>query len=103
MESALEEFYKGRTTMAQSQEVSDPDHPILIACPDPPFKQSFFYEQRIGFFPWFWASTDPRFSGIRKNLEKVSSMKNLYSNMSYKLGQDWHIYLVNQKIGFSGL
>ena len=44
MESALEEFYKGRTTMAQSQEVSDPDHPVLVACPDPPFKQSFFYE-----------------------------------------------------------
>ena len=54
LESALTDFAKGRTTIAQSQEEENPDQPVLVACPDPPFKPSFFKEQGIGFNPNFW-------------------------------------------------
>ena len=51
----MTEFAKGRTTFAQSQEEENPDQPVLVACPDPPFKSSFFKEQGIGFNQYFWA------------------------------------------------
>ena len=96
MESALTEFFKHRTTIAQSQELVDPDEPVLVACPYPPFKPSFFKEQGIGFHPYFWGITGSIYSEIRRKLEKVSSMMNAFTNMSYKLGNDWNIGIMNQ-------
>ena len=85
----------GRTTIAQSQEVANPDDPVLVICPDPPFKPSFFKEQGIGFNPNFWKKGRPKFKGIRKKLENGTSMMNLFKNMSYKLGTDWNIWIKN--------
>ena len=99
MESALTEFFKRRTTIAQSQELVDPDDPVLVACPYPPFKPSFFKEQGIGFDANFWKLSDPRFISIRSKLEMGSSMMNLYKNMSYKLVTDWNISILKDKDG----
>ena len=85
----------GRTTIAQSQEVANPDDPVLVICPDPPFKPSFFKEQGIGFNPNFWKKGRPKFKGIRRKLENGTSMMNLFKNMSYKLGTDWNIWIRN--------
>ena len=54
LESALKDFAKARTTIAQSQEVVNPDQPVLVACPDPPFKPPFFKDNGIGFNQYFW-------------------------------------------------
>ena len=98
LESALMEFNQGRTTIAQSQEVSDPDPPVLVACTDPPFKPSFFKDHGIGFNPYFWVnSINPKINGILGKLEKNFSMMNVFTNMSYKLGYDWNIYIIHQK------
>ena len=93
------DFIKGRTTIAQSQEVADPQDPVLVICPNPPFNPSFFKEQGIGFDANFWKLSDPRFISIRSKLEMGSSMMNLYKNMSYKLVNDWNISILKGKDG----
>ena len=93
------DFFKGRTTIAQSQEVADPQDPVLVICSNPPFKPSFFKEQGIGFDAYFWKLSDPRFISIRSKLEMGSSMMNLYKNMSYKLVTDWNISVLKDKDG----
>ena len=93
------DFFKGRTTIAQSQEVADPQDPVLVICPNPPFKPSFFKEQGIGFDANFWKLSDPRFISIRSKLETDLSMMNLFKNMSYKLETDWNISILKDKIG----
>ena len=99
MRPTLTDFFKGRTTIAQSQEVADPQDPVLVICPNPPFKPSFFKEQGIGFDANFWKLSDPRFISIRSKLEMGSSMMNLYKNMSYKLVTDWNISILKGKDG----
>ena len=81
--------------MAQSQEAENPDDPVLVICPEPPFKPSFFKEQEIGFNPQFWKRGRSQFKSIRKRLENGTSMMNLFKNMSYKLGTDWNIWMKN--------
>ena len=92
LESALKDFAKARTTIAQSQEVVNPDQPVLVACPDPPFKPSFFKDNGIGFNPYFWVKPNE----IRNKLEKGSSMVNVFMSMSYKPGIDWNISISNK-------
>ena len=94
LESALTDFAKGRTTIAQSQEEENPDQPVLVACPDPPFKPSFFKEQGIGFNSYFWVK--PRETSNK--LEEGSSMMNVFMNMSYKLEIDWNISIMNKNL-----
>ena len=91
MKSALTEFFKRRTSIAQSQELVDPDDPVLVACPYPPFKPSFFKEQGIGFNSYFWVKP----TETRDRLEKGTSMMNVFKNMSYKPGIDWNISIMN--------
>ena len=92
LESALTDFAKGRTTIAQSQEEENPDQPVLVACPDPPFKPSFFKEQGIGFNSYFWVKP----METSNKLEEGSSMMNVFMNMSYKLEIDWNISIMNK-------
>lgn len=91
MRPTLKDFFKNRTSIVQSQEVAAPDDPVLVACPDPPFKPSFFEEQGIGFNQFFWKGDSSKFRGIRKKLENGTSMMNVFKNSSYKLGTDWNI------------
>ena len=92
LESALKDFAKARTTSAQSQEVVNPDQPVLVACPDPPFKPFFFNDNGIGFNQYFWVKP----SQTSNKLEKDSSMINVFMNISYKLEIDWNISIMNE-------
>lgn len=43
MQTAVIQYSKQRTTMANTREsTSHLDPPVFVACPDPPFKTSFF-------------------------------------------------------------
>ena len=94
MNSALTEFLKGRTSIAQSQENIDPHDPVLVACVEPPLKPSFFKDHGLGFNPYFWAIQTPEYDFVREKLEKNSSMKEVYMNMSYVLDKDFNILIV---------
>ena len=65
--------------------------PILVICPEPGFKTSFFKENEvedIGAEQFFWINENNR-----KKFENDSSMLAVYMNMSYKLPMDWTISL----------
>lgn len=97
MIDSLEKYQKGTTTMGERQVEIEPDKkrlcPIVIICPQPGFKTSYFDELKI-------------YSGLKKFLLKKPSHKhmkhiendivNAYDNMSYKLGIDWNIHVWNQ-------
>ena len=90
MDTALSQYYEKRTTMAESiKQVSQLDYPVLIFCPDPGFKPSFFKDiknKMTGMEKYLW-----KFKWQKKTLENVSSIPEVYMNMSYKLGEDWNI------------
>ena len=44
MKTAHYQFTKGSTTIVQSKFESEPEPPVFIVCPDPPFKTSFFQD-----------------------------------------------------------
>ena len=52
MEPALTQYDKKDKTIAQKREnIAHPESPVLVLCPDPPFKASFFeqfYGNRMG-------------------------------------------------------
>ena len=92
---ALIQFNKGSTTVGfrQEQVVEPYSAPILIACPDPAFKKSFFKENgldQLSIEKLFWR--DQRY---RKPFENCSSMLPVYMNMSYTLGLDWEIAMLD--------
>ena len=98
MKDSLEKYQKGITTMGERQVEIELDKkrlcPIVIICPQPGFKTSYFNERKI-------------YAGMKKFLWKKPSYKymkpiendivNAYDNMSYKLGIDWNIHLWNQE------
>ena len=97
MKDSLDKYQKGITTMGERQVEIEFDKrlcPIVIICPQPGFKTSYFDELKI-------------YSGMKKFLWKKPSYKymkaiendivNAYDNMSYKLEIDWNIHLWNQE------
>ena len=58
MKSALEKFIEGATTIVESPKKGvQPTPPILVICPDPPFKKSYFKEHDLvdpGIEKYFW-------------------------------------------------
>ena len=95
MKSALEKFMEGATTIVEStQKGSEPNYPVLIICPYPSFKPSFFKEHGLegrGLEMYFWLLY-PKY--IRK-LESNSTVYDTYMKMSYILQKDWHIEIQN--------
>ena len=94
MRHALEQFNEKRTTMAESiKQAKELDYPILVFCPEPGFKLSFFKKMK-----WFQPPGADKFiwkySGYTKLLKNVSSFPDVYKNMSYVFGVDWSIFLV---------
>ena len=96
MDNALSQYYEKRTTMAESiKQVDQLEYPVLVFCPEPGFKPSFFeniktqsgIERYIWKFPWF-----------TKVLKNVSSIPDVYKNMSYILGKNWNIKLTPYSI-----
>ena len=92
MEEALEQYGKKSTTIAQMrQDMDEIKSPIYVACPDPPFKASFFKNNGVnetsGAVKYFWLFPD-----FQKLLENTTySAMDIYMNMAYQLGSDWHI------------
>ena len=95
MEPALKQYLKKSKTIAQSREINDKpqEPPVLIVCPYPPFKASFFkdhgMDKSVGAEKYFWKLE------IHWKMFQNSSQTamDIYMNMSYKLGMDWHIHL----------
>ena len=96
MQIALDQYKEGRTTMAESIKINNElDYPVLIFCPEPGFKPSFFKDvkdevQATGIDRYIWEF------GSQKEflLSNVSSIPEVYKNMSYVLGENWKIHLM---------
>ena len=95
MDNALSQYYEKRTTMAESiKQVNRLEYPVLIFCPEPGFKPSFFEEIKktanaAGIEKYIW-----KFAWHKEMLlENISSIPDVYNNMSYKLGKNWRISL----------
>ena len=102
MHTALKEYYKYKesTTMAQTREnKSHLNSPVFVACPNPPFKTSFFRE--IGFNKsgsidrFLWVS--PYWQNKFRNTTSTAEV--MYMNMSYHLGLDWQIAILSSPDG----
>ena len=82
--------------MAESIKINNElDYPVLIFCPEPGFKPSFFKDvkdevQATGIDRYIWEF------GSQKEflLSNVSSIPEVYKNMSYILGENWKILLM---------
>ena len=92
MQPALEQYQKKSTTIAQKREnVAQLETPVLVLCPDPPFKKSFFKQfgkkKSLGAERYFWS-----FDLYKALLENYNSTAmDVYEKMSYHLGLDWQI------------
>ena len=92
MQPALEQYQKKSTTIAQKREnVAQLETPVLVLCPDPPFKKSFFKQfgkkKNLGAERYFWI-----FDFHMQMLENYNSTAmDLYMSMSYHFGLDWQI------------
>ena len=95
MEKAVETYLKKSTTVVQRQEESLSKSPVLLMCPDPPYKPSFFTEfginETLGAEKYFWANP-PSYQSFFKNTP-FTPME-LYMNMSYHLEIDINIFLL---------
>ena len=95
MEPSLKQYDKKSKTIAQKREnIAQPESPVLILCPDPPFKASFaeqFGEKKSpGAENFFWVGT-AQWQMIENH---SSTALDIYTNMSYQLGTDWNISLL---------
>ena len=102
MEKAVENYLKGSTTIVQRQEnISESKLPVLIICPDPPFKPSFFADLNIsntmGAEKYFWYNTV--FYGDFFENSSFTPM-DLYMNMSYQLQRDMNIFLHHYSVQY---
>ena len=93
-EPALKIYDKKSTTISQKREyINQPEPPILVLCPDPPFKKSFFEQfgkkKIMGAHKFFWSLYNHW-----QMLENYNhTALDIYTNMSYQLGLDWNISL----------
>ena len=96
MEPALKQYHKKSKTIAQKREnIAQPESPILVLCPDPPFKKSFFErfgeKKDPGAEKFFWVVS----SHWQMVEDYNSTAMDVYMNMSYQLGLDWNISFPN--------
>ena len=93
MKTAIEQFTKGSTTIAQTPETLPKlEPPIFIFCPDPPFKPSFFKSHSVkslGVEKYFWLF------GYNFNTFENYSAFDLHMKMSHQLGSDWKILMID--------
>ena len=93
MEPALRLYGKKDKTISQKREIiTQPESPVLVLCPEPPFKKSFFKQQfgenkTDGMERFFWANAHHWPENY------PSTAMDTYMNMSYQLGLDWNISL----------
>ena len=93
MGTAIEQFTKGSTTISQTpKKLSKLKPPILMFCPDPSFKASFFKNHSVrslGAEKYFW-----NFQHIQESFKNHLAL-DLYMKMSYHLGSDWKILMID--------
>jgi hypothetical protein len=100
MQTAVDQYYKEKTTMAQYRiNMSHLNPPVIVACADPPFKTSFFKEHGFNktgeIRKYFWM-----FRYWKNKLKTTfSTEEEMYMNMSYHLGSDWRISFQTLKAG----
>ena len=86
----------GATTIVESpKKGAKPNPPILVICPDPPFKPSYFKKHNLvdpGIEKYFWYFYNHYIS----KLENDSTPLDIYMNMSLKLGVGWNIFGINK-------
>ena len=96
MQPALSLYGKKDKTIAQKREImTHPESPVLVLCPDPPFKKSFFKQQfgeskTVGTERFFWTGAH---HWPENHQNYPSTAMDIYMNMSYQLGLDWNISL----------
>ena len=95
MEPALEQYEKKSKTIAQKREnIAHQESPVLVLCPGPPFKKSFFEQfgekKGPGAENFFWVGSPHWIMVENYN----STAMDVYMNMSYQLGEDWNISLL---------
>ena len=91
MHTAVDQYYKEKTTMAQTRiDMSHLNPPVIVACADPPFKTSFFKEHGFNktgeIRKYFWMYR--YWNRLKKSF---STEEEMYMKMSYHLGSDWRI------------
>ena len=98
MKDALSQFKDGKTTMSEMRKKielnGNREAPVLIICPEPGFKSSFFDENsiEISLKKFFWNFKSV--SGEKmKNFEP--DLMSAYKNMSYTIGKDFNISLLD--------
>ena len=77
--SAFRMYMSGSTTIGQRQEkleIHEP--PVLILCPEPAFKPSFFLDYEPFAENFFW-----QIAKYRQGISNDTSMLDVYANMSY--------------------
>ena len=94
MEPALRLYGKKDKTVAQKREIiTHRESPVLVLCPDPPFKKSFFKQfgekKSPGVENFFWIVS----AHWHMVANHHSTALEIYTNMSYQLGTDWNISL----------
>ena len=88
MEPAVKQFAKKSKTITQkSEEITQPESPVLLLCPDPPFKKSFFKQfgknKAMGADRYFWHVPDVHLQMLENY---NSTAMDVYMKMSYQLG-----------------
>ena len=81
--SAFRMYMSGSTTIGQRQEkleIHEP--PVLILCPEPAFKPSFFLHYEPFAENFFW-----QIDKYRLGISNDTSMLDVYANMSYNFWQ----------------
>ena len=95
MQKALEQFNEKKTTIAQAYvDVSHHESPVFVVCVEPPFKTSFFSKygaESTAAERYFWVN--PQLQKIFEN-DSIDAL-DIYMDMSYQLGLDWSINLLN--------
>ena len=90
MRNAIDQFLRRSTTIGYRQEkVEKYSAPILIICPIPAFKPSFFKENdldKLSIDTLFWTNEE-----YRQKFENHTSMVPIYKNMTHILDSDWEI------------
>ena len=75
MDNALSQYYEKRTTMAESiKQVNQLEYPVLIFCPEPGFKPSFFknIKAQLGIERYLWKF--PFFTKVLKNVSSIATV-----------------------------
>ena len=98
MKDALSQFREGKTTMSEMRKkIEQPENrkaPVLIICPEPGFKASFFDDNDIekSFRKFFWNYESVSGEAMKKFEHDIMGA---YINMSYTMGEDFNISLID--------